>query len=490
MSEALVYDLIVIGAGPAGYVAAIRGAQLGMKVAVVEKRSTPGGVCLNEGCIPSKALLGSSELFSMAQNDFSRHGIDISPPQLNLSAMLRRKEQVVKKLTDGISYLLKKNEVKLHTGNATLLPITEDGKRRVQLSVPRERTLLDGCDDDSGSGEDMDSVMLEANSIILATGSESATLGGIAIDRQVVVTAREALSFEAVPEHLVIAGGGFIGLELGSVWKRLGSQVTVIEMLPQILPTMDRQVADSFYRVLRKQGLQFKLGTRITGVRKIGAKAIVQYNDGTGSQEMDCDRVLVAVGRKPSSSGLGLSEAGIMVDEKGRVTVDENYCTSVPGIYAIGDLIAGPMLAHKASWEGVVCVERMHGQQSVVEYETIPSVCYTSPEAASVGKTEEYLREHGIPYKVGRSEFSASGRARCMDATDGFVKILAHATTDRILGIHILGAHASELIAEATSVMSFGGTARDLALTCHAHPTLAESLREAALAVHGEAVHG
>jgi dihydrolipoamide dehydrogenase len=293
-----------------------------------------------------------------------------------------------------------------------------------------------------------------------------------------------------VPDHLVIAGGGYIGLELGSLWQRLGSQVTIIEMLPQILPTMDRQVADSLYKLLRKQGLQFKLGTRITGVRRIGAKAIIQFNDGTGSQEFDCDRLLVAVGRRPSTGGLGLEELGVLLDDRGRVVVDGNYQTSVPGIYAIGDLIAGPMLAHKASSEGTVCVERINKQQTAVEYELIPSVCYTTPEAAAAGKTEEQLQEEGIPCKTGRSSFAASGRARCLDATDGFVKIVAHAATGRVLGVHILGPHASELIAEAVSVISFCGTVRDIALTCHAHPTLSEALREAALDALGQGVHG
>lgn len=489
MSEVFQYDLIVIGAGPGGYVAAIRGAQLGMKVAVVEKRQTPGGVCLNEGCIPSKALLDSTERFISASTEFSRHGIEIAPPVLNLSNMLRRKEQVVKKLTDGISYLFNKNEITLHVGAARLIPSDLNEMKRVLVSVPRQRDLLEGYDLLSEAGEEMDTVTLEATSVILATGSEPTLLAGIAVDRQVVVTAREALSFDTVPEHLVIAGGGYIGLELGSVWQRLGSKVTVMEMLPNISPQMDRQVSEGLYRMLRKQGVQFKLGTRITAIRRIGSKAIVQYNDGTGSEEMDCDRVLVAVGRKPLTAAVGIEELGIVCDAKGRVVVDENYQTSIPGIYAIGDLIAGPMLAHKASREGTVCVERMNGQQTVVEYDFIPSVCYTSPEAASVGKTEEELKESAIPYKTGCGSFSASGRARCMDATDGFVKIITHAVTDRILGVHILGLHASEMIAEAVCVMSFGGTARDLALICHAHPTLSETLHEAALDALGKAVH-
>jgi len=292
-----------------------------------------------------------------------------------------------------------------------------------------------------------------------------------------------------VPEHLIVAGGGYIGLEIGSVWRRLGARVTIMEMLPRILPTMDQQVADMLYRTLRKQGIQFRLGTRITGVRRIGAKAIVQFNDGSGSEEVDCDSVLVAVGRRPLIAGLNLEELGIALDEKGRLVVDADYQTSLPGVYAVGDLVAGPMLAHKASEEGVVCVERMAGQHSTVEYEYIPGVCYTWPEAASVGQSEEQLKDAGILYKTGRFNFAALGRARCMDETEGFVKILAHAESDRVLGVHIIGPRASDLIAEAVTVMTFGGTARDIALTCHAHPTLPEAIREAALDVHKEAIH-
>lgn len=481
MSENIDYDLIVIGAGPGGYIAAIRGAQLGMKVAIVEKRETLGGVCLNEGCIPSKALLDSSARFFSAQNNFCQHGIEISPPKLNLATMQQRKENIVKKLADGVAYLMKKHEIKQHFGIAMLTKSEEDGRISVEVSPLGQMNLLNESDEPKQNENSSETIILKASKIILATGSEATPLQGIPFDRQVIVSAREALSFDTVPGHLIIAGGGYIGLELGSVWKRLGSQVTVIEALPQILPNMDRQVADALYRLLRKQGIKFKLATRITAVRRIGAKAIVQYNDGTESQETDCDCVLVAVGRKPLTTSLGLDELGIIFDEKGKIKVDENYRTSLDGIYAIGDLIAGPMLAHKASLEATVCVDRMNGRKLIVEYEIIPAVCYTSPEAASVGKTEEQLHEDGIQYKVGRSNFSASSRAHCMDATDGFVKILADASNGRILGVHILGAHASELIAEATSVMSFNGTLQDIALTCHAHPTISESLREAAL---------
>jgi dihydrolipoamide dehydrogenase len=454
---------------------------------VVEKRATLGGVCLNEGCIPSKALLDSSELFALARDRFSLHGIAIDPPRLDLAAMMRRKDDVVKKLTDGIAYLFKKNGIDLVSGTALLKGADAEGLQEVavktvwQLSLPNETAPQQ--DENAGI------VLLRGKRVLLASGSEAAALPFAPFDGQVVVSAKEALAFDRLPEHLIVAGGGYIGLEMGSVWRRLGAQVTVIEMLPRLLPTVDRQAADSLYRSLRKQGIQFKLGTRITAIRRIGAKAIVQYNDGSGNEEVDCDRVLVAVGRKPLTAGLGLEELGIACDDKGRVVVDADYCSTVAGIYAVGDLVTGPMLAHKASEEGVVCVERMAGQHSVVEYDYIPGVCYTWPEAASVGQTEEQLKEAGVNYKTGKFNFAALGRARCMDETEGFVKILAHAESDRILGIHIVGPRASDLIAEAVAVMSFGGTARDIALTCHAHPTLAEALKEAALDVHKEAIH-
>jgi len=468
------FDLIVIGAGPGGYVAAIRASQLGFKVAVVEKRTALGGVCLNEGCIPSKALLDSSELFSLARDRFPVHGIVIDPPRLDLGAMLSRKDDVVKKNTEGIAYLFKKNKIEWVQGTARLGGRNGDGLHQVVVSLA-----------DAAGPEKT----LAAPRVLLATGSEAASIPAIPFDGQVVVTAREALGFEQVPGHLVIAGAGAIGLELGSVWRRLGAQVTVIEMLPQILPAMDRQVSDTIHRSLRKQGIQFRLGTRINGLRNDGGKAVVQFDAGSGPEEIECDRFLVAVGRKPLTTGLGLEELGIKLDERGRVVVDEDFQTTVAGIHAIGDLVPGPMLAHKASEEGVVCVERLAGQKSVVEYDYIPGIVYTWPEGACVGQSEEQLKEAGIPYAAGRFNFAALGRARCMDETEGFVKILAHAETDRILGIHIVGPRASDLIAEGVAVMSFAGTARDIALTCHGHPTLAEAMKEAALDVHKEAIH-
>jgi len=480
------FDLIVIGAGPGGYVAAIRASQLGMKVLVVERRATLGGVCLNEGCIPSKALLDSSELFAVARDRFALHGIVIDPPRLDLAAMMLRKDDVVRKLTDGITYLFKKNGIAQINGKAVLLGKNPEGLQRVAVEpvaaspLAGQQNLLDAP---------VETMVLSAQRVLLATGSEAAGISGIPFDGQVVVSAREALSFEKLPEHLIIAGGGYIGLEMASVWNRLGTKVTVMEMLPQILPNMDRQVADTLYRSLRKQGIQFKLATRIIGVRRIGSKAIVQFNAGTGSEEIDCDKVLVAIGRRPLTVGLGLEELGVVLDGQGRVVVDDAYQTSVPGIYAVGDLVPGPMLAHKASEEGVACVERMAGQQAAVEYDYIPGVCYTWPEAAGVGRSEEQLKEAGIPYRSGRFNFAALGRARCMDESEGFVKILAHLETDRVLGVHIIGPRASDLIAEAATVMSFSGTARDISLMCHAHPTLSEAIREAALDVPKEAIH-
>lgn len=463
-----IYDLIVIGAGPGGYVAAIRAAQLGMKVAVVERGERLGGVCLNEGCIPSKALLDSSELFALARDKFALHGIGIGAPTLDLGKMMARKDDVVKKLTDGIAYLFKKNKITSVRGTAKLgKPVS--GGHQVQISGEASQALT-------------------GKRILLATGSEAVQVPGLPFDGEMVVSAREALSFSAVPEHLLVVGGGYIGLELGSVWLRLGSRVTVVEMLPNILPNTDRQVADALMRSLKKQGMTFKLGAKVTGLQKKEGKASATVAVGEGTEEIACDRVLVAVGRKSLTAGLGLEAASVTLDG-GRIRVDENYTTSVPGIHAIGDLIHGPLLAHKAMMEGEVFAERLVGQASVVDYDYIPGIIYTWPEAASVGKTEEQLQTENVPYAAGRFNFMANGRAKCMDETEGFVKVLAHRESGRVLGMHIIGPRASDMIAEGVTVMTYGGTAEDIALTFHAHPTLAEAVKEAALDVEKRAIH-
>jgi len=469
MSEEI-FDLIVIGAGPGGYVAAIRGAQLGMKVAVVEKRATLGGVCLNEGCIPSKALLDSSELFHLAGSRFASHGIEVPAPTLNLATMMARKDDVVKKLTDGIAYLFKKNRITSVPGTAKLSGAGPDGVQRVEVSGAAPAQLL-------------------GKKVLLATGSEAVRLPSLPFDGVDVVSAREALSFDAVPGHLLVVGGGYIGLELGSVWLRLGAQVTVAEMLPRLVAGSDGQVADALLRSLKKQGMRFLLGARVAGVEKRDGRLLARVEVEGAVQEVVCDKILVAVGRRTLTDGLGLEELGVKL-EAGRVTVDENYQTSVPGVYAIGDLIAGPMLAHKAMEEGAVCLERLKGEPSLVDYGCIPGVCYTWPEAASVGKTEETLKEEGVSYQTGKFNFMGNGRARCMDETEGFVKVLAESGSGRVLGVHILGPRASDMIAEAVTVMSFGGSAEDIALTIHAHPTLSEAVKEAALDVDSRAIHG
>ncbi|HTG82053.1 MAG TPA: dihydrolipoyl dehydrogenase [Geobacteraceae bacterium] len=471
MSEDI-FDLIIVGAGPGGYVAAIRAAQLGMRVAVVEKRDTFGGVCLNEGCIPSKALLDSSELFALARDKFATHGIEIEPPRLNLGAMLARKDDVVKKLTDGVAFLFKKNKVATFPGTARLAGKNGDNWR---IEVRG-----------AGSWENQ---VLTAPKVLLATGSEAVELPFMPFDGETVVSAREALSFDRVPEHLLVVGAGYIGLELGSVWRRLGAEVTVVEVLPKMLPTMDGQAADTLMRSLKKQGITFRMETRVTGAEKKDGKVLVTVASGESTGQIECDKVLVAVGRRPLTGGLGLSEAGVQLDGHGRIVVDDDYRTTAPGIYAIGDLIQGPMLAHKAMEEGVVFAERLAGQPSQVEYDFVPGICYTWPEAASVGKTEEQLKGEGVPYKTGKFSFIANGRAKCMDETDGFVKVIAHAETGRVLGIHIVGPRASDMIAEAVTVMTYGGTAEDIALTFHAHPTLSEAVKEAALDVEKRAIH-
>jgi dihydrolipoamide dehydrogenase len=473
------YDLIIIGAGPGGYVAAIRAAQLGMRVAVVERRATLGGVCLNEGCIPSKALLDSSELFALARDKFAGHGIEIGTPRLDLGRMMARKDDVVKKLTDGVAFLFKKNRITLFSGTARLAG-KESDRHRVEVSGDRGQ----GAGDREGQKQ-----FLTAAKVLLATGSTAVELPFLPFDGETVVSAREALSFKEVPEHLVVVGAGYIGLELGSVWRRLGSRVTVVETLPKMLPNTDGQLSDTLMRALKKQGMKFLMETRVTGVSVADGKAMVRVAAMEESEEIPCDRVLVAVGRKPLTADLGLEDAGVGLDPQGRVLVNENYETSLPGVHAIGDLIPGPMLAHRAMEEGAVCVERISGQASEVEYEYLPGICYTWPEAAGVGKTEEELKEENTPYAAGRFNFMGNGRARCMDETEGFVKILAHGETGRVLGVHVIGPRASDMIAEGVTVMTYGGSAEDVAMTFHAHPTLSEAMKEAALDVEKRAIH-
>lgn len=462
------FDLIVIGAGPGGYVAAIRAAQLGMKVACVEKRAALGGTCLNIGCIPSKALLDASERFTETQNHLADFGVQVKQVALDLKKMMERKSGVVKTLTDGVAFLFKKNKITPVHGEAKL---AGDGKVAVKLADGKSQTL-------------------QAKNILLATGSEPAALPGLPFDGTRVVSSTEALAFDKVPTHLIVVGGGYIGLELGSVWARLGAKVTVLEFLPHILPLTDREVAGVLQKALVKQGLTFHTETAVKSANDKGGQVVVHAVAHGEDKTFQGDRVLVAVGRRPYTAGLGLKEAGVECDERsGRVSVDEAYQTSGANIYAIGDLIAGPMLAHKAEDEGVACVERLAGKAGHVNYSTIPSVIYTWPEVASVGLTEEQVKEKGTEYRVGKFPFLANGRARCLGDTDGLVKILADAKTDRILGVHIIGPRASDLIAEAVAVMEFGGTAEDIARTCHSHPTLSEAVREAALAVDGRAIH-
>jgi dihydrolipoamide dehydrogenase len=464
------FDLIVIGGGPGGYVAALRAAQLGMKVACIDKRSAFGGTCLNIGCIPSKALLDSSELFHVAKNKLANHGIGVGRPTIDLAVMMKRKNQVVKSLTDGIGYLLKKNKVTPYMGTGRVL-----GTGKVEL------TRVEGLKE-----------TLEGKYILLATGSEVIELPFLKFDHQVIVNSTDALSFSEIPKHLIVVGGGYIGLELGSVWARLGSKVTVLEFLPRLLPNTDGEIAALAKKSLEKQGLEFHLDTRVTGARAAGKQVAVITTDRTNREvAFTADKVLVAVGRKPNIDGLGLAEAGVMHDPKsGRVNVDPYFQTSIEGVYAIGDIIAGPMLAHKAMEEGVAVAEILAGKPGHVNYDAIPSVIYIWPEVASVGPTEEQLKESGREYKAGKFPFIASGRARCMDETEGIVKVLTDAKTDRVLAVHIFGPRASDMIAEAVAIVEFQGSAEDIARIVHAHPTLSESLAEAARAAwSGSALH-
>lgn len=461
------HDLVVIGAGPGGYVAALRAAQLGLDVACIEKEPQLGGTCGRVGCIPSKALLESSDLYWEAKTRFGTHGVKLPSVGLDLAQMLRRKDEIVAGLGQGVAGLFKKNKVTRYLGLGRLL-----GPGSVSVAGPQ--------------GE----LRLEAKHVILATGSISAPLPGVELESGPdarVGTSTEALAWPSVPEHLVVIGAGVIGLELGSVWARLGARVSVLEYLDRILPGMDADLAREAQRVLAKQGLEFHLGSRVTGARSApGGRAVVEVQ---GREPVDCDRVLLAVGRAPNTQGLGLAEAGVAQDRRGSVLVDERFATNVAGVYAIGDLIRGPMLAHKAEEEGLACVEGIVTGHGHVNYDAIPSVVYTAPEIASVGHSEEDLTAAGIPFRKGVFPFQANGRARALGHTEGRVKVLAHRDTDRVLGVHILGPRAGDLIAECAAAIEFGASSEDLARTCHAHPTLAEVVKEAALAVDGRALH-
>jgi dihydrolipoamide dehydrogenase len=464
------YDVIVIGGGPGGYVAAIRAAQLGLKTACVEKRGSLGGTCLNIGCIPSKALLQSSEHYEEARHGLAVHGVKVSGVELDLPALMAHKDKVVGDNTRGVEFLFRKNKVEYIKGAARF---TAPGKLAV--------TPIDG-----GTARD-----LTAKSIIIATGSDVVPLPGVEIDEKVIVSSTGALSLPQVPKHLVVVGGGYIGLEMGSVWRRLGSAVTVVEFLDRITPGMDGELARNLQRVLAKQGFTFRLGTKVVAARrdKAGVTLGLEPAQGGPREEIGCDVVLVAIGRRPYTEGLGLEAAGVAIDNKGRIQVDEGFATSVKGVYAIGDVIAGPMLAHKASEEGAVLAEHLAGQKGHVNYGAIPAVVYTWPEVATVGRGEEELKSAGIDYKTGKFPFTANARARANADTEGFVKILADAKTDRVLGVHIIGPDAGTMIAEAALAMEFGASAEDIARTCHAHPTLNEAVKEAALAVEGHPIH-
>ena len=462
------YDLIIVGAGPGGYVAAVRAAQLGLKTACIEKMPRLGGVCLNVGCIPSKALLDSSEYYHLAREHFAEHGIRISTVSLDLAAMMARKEQVVHELTENVRKLLDGNRVAVINGVARLA-----GPDRVEVR--------------DGSGG---SLIIEGKAILLATGSEPVAPPGLAFDGERIVSSTDALSLREVPQHLGIVGGGYIGLEVGSVWLRLGARVTIIEMLPQIAALLDGQVARGLERILTRQGLDFRLRTKVRGAEVAGNRVHVTLESEGREEALECDHLLVAVGRRPLTRGLGLEEVGVKTDTRtGQVLVDEQYRTSVSTIYAVGDLIAGPMLAHKASAEGIAAVECIAGLPGEVNYDAIPAVIYTWPEVATVGLTEEQVKERGIPYCVGTYPFSGAGRARCMGEKDGFVKVIVQSKTDRLLGVHILGPRASDMIAECVLALEFGASSEDLARTVHGHPTFAEALQEAALAARKCAIY-
>jgi dihydrolipoamide dehydrogenase len=464
------YDLIVIGTGPGGYVCAIRAAQLGMKTAVIEKRSTFGGTCLNVGCIPSKAMLHASELYEEAGEDFAQMGIKVGKPGMDLPALHKYRLANVDSNVKGVAYLFKKNKIDAFLGAGRIV-----APGQVEVKAADGKTQV-----------------LETKNIIIATGSDVARLNGIDIDEKRVVSSTGALELPSVPKKLLIVGAGIIGLELGSVWRRLGAEVTIVEFLDHILPGIDREIANQFHRMLLKQGLVFKLSSKVTAVDTAGKTLKVKVEPAAGggaAETLEADVVLVAIGRVPYTEGLGLEALGVKTDNRGRVVVDPHYKTNIDGIYAIGDVIAGPMLAHKGEDEGVAVAEILAGQAGHVNYDVIPNVVYTNPEIASVGKTEEELKAAGVAYQVGKFPFSANARARANLATEGFVKILADAKTDRVLGVHILGPDAETMIAEAAMAMEFGASSEDIARTCHAHPTLSEAMKEAALAVDKRAIN-
>jgi len=463
------FDVVVIGAGPGGYVCAIRCAQLGLKTACVEGRGRLGGTCLNVGCIPSKSLLHSSEKYHEATSELADHGVLVGDVKLDLGAMMKRKDGAVDGLTKGVEFLFKKNKVEWLKGWGT---IPAAGQVKVALE---------------GGGEEI----VSAKHIIIAAGSEVTPLPGVEIDGKVVVSSDHAIALPKVPDHMVLIGGGVIGLEMGSVWSRLGAKVTVVEYLDRILPTMDAELSKEFAKLLKKQGVEVKTQTKVVGVEVKKDKAVVKTAPAAGGDEasMNADVVLVAIGRRPNTAALGLDAVGVAVDQRGFVTVDDHFKTSVDGIYAIGDCIHGPMLAHKAEEDGVAIAEILAGQAGHVNYDHVPGIVYTHPEVASVGKTEEQLKDAGVAYKVGKFPFMANSRARANGMPEGFVKILSDKTTDKILGAHILGPAAGDLIMEVVAVMEFGGSAEDVARTCHGHPTFSEAVKEAALAVDGRAIH-
>lgn len=468
-----IFDIIVIGGGPAGYVGSIRAAQLGMKVACVEKRSTLGGTCLNVGCIPSKALLHSSEIYENTAKHASEHGVKLSKVELDLKALLGRKDKVVDNLTKGIDFLFKKNKVTRFEGHGIIMGKSGDN---IEVAVKKE----------SGSPES-----IKAKNVLIATGSSVVNIPNVEVDEKQIVTSTGALSLAEVPKKLIVIGGGVIGLELGSVWRRLGAEVTVVEYLDEIIPGNDGEIRKNFRSILTKQGIKFMLGQKVTNAKKSksGVTLTVEPAAGGDSQEISADVVLVAVGRKPNTENLGLKEAGIEQDERGRINIDSHYQTNLSNVYAVGDVVKGAMLAHKAEEEAVAAVEIIAGQKPHVNYDVIPAVIYTHPEVASVGYTEERCKEENIAYVKGKFPFTANSRAQAIGDTDGFVKIISCKNTDKVLGVHIIGPQAGTIIAEAVAVMEFGGSSEDIARTCHSHPDLNEAVKEAALSVLGRAIH-